>query len=219
MNYLKKPLVLLIILLSISKMYGQYSLSMDYFISNDFSEILNINNYSTTTSYDFYNSEPKIFNVHFYGLETTDGEYPSSLDENYALQQIAALNIAFNPYNIFFKYRGYDHYSEIYNGSELINESHRTIMNRMYEVAQIDGNDNSINIVLHHTVCTNDKGSADIYKKIISLRYCTSHSRNVIFQMGHIFGLLKSYRGTDGHDSSYAITLPYPACEQVYEND
>ena len=213
-------ILLLIILLSISNTYGQqYSNPNDYFSATRFSEVLDVNNYSALTTSDFYNVEAKTFNVHFYGIETTDGANPSPLDENYALEQIAALNIAFNPYNIFFKYRGYDYYSEVHQGSELINQNHNNIINRMYEVAQSEGTDSNINIVLHHLTCNNDKGSADIYKKIISLRYCTSASHNVIYQMGHIFGLLKTYRGTTGGNIHNAITLPYSDCQEVYEND
>jgi hypothetical protein len=60
-----------------------------YFMAVMYSEILNTSNYSASTTFDFYNSEPKTFNVHFYGLEATDGNNPSPLDENYCLEVIA----------------------------------------------------------------------------------------------------------------------------------
>lgn len=202
-------MILLLILLSITKMNGQYYNANDYFQTTRYTEILDSNNYTASTTFDFYNSEPKIFNVHFYGLETTDGNNPSSLDENYSLEVIAKLNIAFNPYNIFFKYRGYDFYSEVYNGSELINQTHVNIMNRMYEVVQNEDTDNNINIVLHHLQCNNDKGSANIYKKIISLRYCTSSPIRVVYQMGHLLGLFKTQQGT-GSGSHHDFSNPSP---------
>jgi len=117
MKKINQIILLTFIFFSFSKVNGQYYYANDYFNPNRAYEILDTDNYSASTTYDFYNAEPKTFNVHFYGLETTDGNNPSQLDENYSLEVIAKLNIAFNPYNIFFKYRGYDYYSEIYNGS------------------------------------------------------------------------------------------------------
>jgi hypothetical protein len=79
----------------------------------------------------------------------------------------------------------------------------------MFEVAQNEGQDNNINIVLHHVNCNNDKGSANIYKKIISLRYCTSSPTRVIYQMGHLLGLFKTQQGTS---NSGSIPLLDPPC-------
>ena len=199
-------MLLLMVLLAVSKIYGQYYPANDYFTAANFPEILDANNYSASTDFNSFSFQPKVYNVHFYGLRIA-GSTTTIVTENYALERIAALNIAFNPYNIFFKYRGFDYYNEIYNGSELTNQSHNTIINRMYEVAQSEGKDNNINIVLHHETCANDKGSADINKKIISLRYCTAQPFRVVYQMGHLLGLLKTYRGTGGGDVAQAIPL------------
>ena len=64
-------MALLIILLSISKIYGQYYSANDYFSVSRYVEIKDVNNYSASTIFDFSNSVPKVFNVHFYGLETS----------------------------------------------------------------------------------------------------------------------------------------------------
>ena len=187
-------IMLLVALIATLKMNGQN----DRFNPNRFSEIIDSNNYSATTTYDFHNSQPKVFNINFYFLGlTTGGGFPSGIfNEDYALKDIAALNIAFNQYNIFFKYRGNQVYSEIYNGSELTNQYDIHIIDRMYEVAQNQGTDNNINIVYSHTNCQPVLGSADIYKKVISLWYCHDAQNYLIYQMGHLLGLLKTHQDT-----------------------
>ena len=197
-------------------MNGQYYPATDLFHFNNFPEITQLSNYSAATTLDFYNEPIKVYNVHFYGLQRTDATSTGPLSEDSALAKIAALNIAFNPYNIFFKYRGVDYYGEIHNGSELINQSHANIISRMYEIAQSDGYDNCINILLHHEQCSNDKGTADIYKKMLSFRYCTSSSIHVVYQMGHLFGLLKTQLGTGGgSDTNDVIPLTNSICSSV----
>jgi len=84
----------------------------------------------------------------------------------------------------------------------------------MYEVAQDQGKDDNINIILHHNTCANDKGSADIYKKILSFKYCTSTPQRVIYQMGHLLGLFKTQYGTGGGDEHHAIQNQNP-CDAV----
>jgi hypothetical protein len=101
---------------------------------------------------------------------------------------------------------------EYKNGSELIIQQHRNIIYKMYELAQNKGMDNNINIVLHHTTCNNDEGSANIYKKILSLRYCTSSPIRVVCQMGHLLGLLKTQFGTGGGDSQNFRPLQDAPC-------
>jgi hypothetical protein len=67
----------------------------------------------------------------------------------------------------------------------------------MPEVIDDDDNENKINIILHHPgACNNYKGEADIYEKTLSFRYCTFGGAYVIYQMGHLFGLFKTQRGT-----------------------
>ena len=192
-------ILLLVVLISTLTTNGQN----DYFNPDDFLEIKNSSNYSASTTYDFDNSQPKVFNVNFYFLDlTTGGGFPSTyFNEDYALKNIAALNIAFNQFNIFFKYRGNQVYSQIYNGSELTNQSDNRIINRMYEVAQNQGTDNNINIVYSHTNCQPVLGSANIYKKVVSLWYCHSAQNYLIYQMGHLLGLLKTHQDTYGQNS------------------
>jgi len=218
---MKKIIITFSFLFFTITLLSQFYLPIDYFDTHLYPEISNSDNYSAGTDLNSIDLTPKVFNVHFYGLERTTEPYTGSdaLTEELALERIAQLNIAFNPYNVFFKYRGYSHYSEIYDGDELSNiNNHSIIMNRMDEVIESDGNSDKINIILHHPgSCTNDKGSTDIYNKILSLRYCTSEDYRLIYQMGHLFGLFKTQRGVSCNFDDNIPQDPY--CNDTFPNE
>jgi hypothetical protein len=54
--------------------------------------------------------EPVVLNVHYWQINAPDGSNPYPINEQLALESIAMLNIEFNQYNIFFKYRGLDEF-------------------------------------------------------------------------------------------------------------
>lgn len=55
--------------------------------------------------------EPIVFNIKFWGVNRPDGTNGFPTREVQTLEAIANLNIALNPYNIFFKYRGYEEFN------------------------------------------------------------------------------------------------------------
>ncbi len=54
--------------------------------------------------------QPIVFNIKFWGVNRPDGTNGFPNRENQTLEAIANLNITLNPYNIFFKYRGYEEF-------------------------------------------------------------------------------------------------------------
>jgi hypothetical protein len=54
-------------------------------------------------------SEPVVYNIYYWGIRKDDGTGNVLFTENAVLEATANLNIAFNPFNIFFKYRGFDY--------------------------------------------------------------------------------------------------------------
>lgn len=65
--------------------------------------------YSYSTDMDYFiGDEPVVLNVFFWGIMHPDGTNYFPNRGNDALQAIANLNILYNQFNIFFKYRGYE---------------------------------------------------------------------------------------------------------------
>ena len=54
------------------------------------------------------NFDPVVFNVFFWGINKEDGSSEFRLTENTVLSAIAKMNMAYNPFGIFFKYYGMD---------------------------------------------------------------------------------------------------------------
>ena len=59
---------------------------------------------------DLENFDPVVFNIYFWQVNDPNGGFDVPLIEHTVLTAVANLNIAFNPYNIFFKYRGFDEF-------------------------------------------------------------------------------------------------------------
>jgi hypothetical protein len=71
---------------------------------------LNQENYSFSTDPLIYQeADPVVLNIFFWQIKEPDGSYGGAVfSENKLLESVAQLNIEYNPFNIFFKYRGYD---------------------------------------------------------------------------------------------------------------
>lgn len=50
--------------------------------------------------------DPVVFNIYFWQVNDASGNSNAPLTEDYVLEAVAKMNIQFNPFNIFFKYRG-----------------------------------------------------------------------------------------------------------------
>lgn len=63
--------------------------------------------------------EVKVLNVYYWQINAPDGSNPNPLSLQTVLASVAYLNVRFNPYNIFFKYRGWD---EVNSPPDIIQE-------------------------------------------------------------------------------------------------
>lgn len=168
-------------------------------------------NYPPQT-FDFSTTEPIVFNVYFYILIPTDGSYISSLTETNILDYVAKLNKAFNPFKIFFKYRGYKKYSEIVNGEEIAFANYSSVFNRINQIK----NSNYINIVsCDVNYCPLDIGGVSIMDKLILIRACNFNAPYITYQMGRLLGLFKTQRGTNLSLTNYMIN-PNPCDDPTY---
>ena len=55
--------------------------------------------------------EPKVYNIFFWGINDDNGNNPTPIDEQMALEAVQNINITFNKLNVYFKYRGYNHFN------------------------------------------------------------------------------------------------------------
>ncbi|HAT66742.1 MAG TPA: hypothetical protein DCS66_19485 [Flavobacteriaceae bacterium] len=65
--------------------------------------------YATTFDPSTALNPPLVLNVKFWVLRRDDGTSVNTIVQNDVLETIANLNINFNQFNIFFKYRGYEY--------------------------------------------------------------------------------------------------------------
>ncbi len=74
------------------------------------SDLQGVHSYSTDPQY-FTTAPPIVLNVVFWKVNSPTGEYTGVLTENDALATVARLNIVFNEFNIFLKYRGFNSFN------------------------------------------------------------------------------------------------------------
>lgn len=59
--------------------------------------------------------QPVVINIYFWGIRDPNGNSNNPLTTTKALEAVQYLNIEFNPYNIFFKYRGMENFNSAPN--------------------------------------------------------------------------------------------------------
>jgi len=95
----------------------------------------------------FPNSDPIVLNIYFWQVKGPNGEYGGkSFTEETALEAVANLNIIYNKFNIYFKYRGFDSFDT------------PNVLKRRYEYVPIDENDPNSD---YHWTCVNYPGEYD----------------------------------------------------------
>lgn len=107
-------------------------------------EMFNVNNFTNRFNTVQDNGLPMVLNVKFHGIHETDGSDLHSINEERFLKIIATLNINFNQFNIFFKYRGYN----IINNSAFVNNYFSDWVN--YTTLQGNFDENAINIMINN---------------------------------------------------------------------
>lgn len=88
--------------------------------AQDYSEICGMEDIAVNDSYLYFDNdpnylntlEPLVLNVYFWGIKPPyGGTDPNDLTEQKALEAIQTLNIGFNPYQIYFKYKGFSSFN------------------------------------------------------------------------------------------------------------
>ncbi len=163
--------------------------------------------------------EPVVLNVYFWELLQDDGtvasgdSYPNWDFEKETLDMIAEYNRVFNPYKIFFKYKGYN---SIENNS--IYNYNTTNAGFWQELDNLEVNqgitvidENAINVYV--TAKYENSAARDHFSKQFRVTrgvfYDEYHSTNP-HEMGHALGLAHTFRGYYGD-----LTPALPDCEKV----
>ena len=60
---------------------------------------------------DYQNADPIVINVKFWKINGPNGEFYNDFSETHLLSGIQQLNLSYNQFNIFFKYRGWDEFN------------------------------------------------------------------------------------------------------------
>ncbi|MEZ4778462.1 MAG: hypothetical protein R2786_03675 [Flavobacteriaceae bacterium] len=160
--------------------------------------------YSTTFNPSFSTTPPIVINTKFWILRHDDGSTINNLDQDDLLQTIANLNINFNQFNIFLKYRGFENIDndEIYDmtGFEEIKDA--------FELLELE-TENTLNIIIHDLF---ESGAADrpygtfaVVGAPLLTGWVTMH------EVGHCFGLEHTY-------NKWGIPVP-TVCEHVTRDD
>jgi hypothetical protein len=157
--------------------------------------------YSYATSFNKSSSTnpPMVFNIKFWDLRLDDGSSNTIITETDALQAVANLNIAYNEYNIYFKYRGFEYVDDsiAYNENGLGGMRDRLIELGLDTLK-------SLNVILSDitTMATGfNPGSYCQVPKVHITKWVTIH------EIGHNLGL--------GHTFEKYNIPAYSACEHV----
>ena len=114
-------------------------------ISEPSAKMFNQNNFTNRFHTVQDNGMPMVLNVKFHGVHETDGSDIHNINEERFLKIIASLNLNFNQFNIFFKYRGYG----IINNSSYVNSGSTTTLVNI-ATQQGDYDQSSINVFINN---------------------------------------------------------------------
>ena len=107
-------------------------------------KMLNPYNFTNELNTVLDNGLPMVLNVKFHGVHETDGSDLHGINEERFLRIIASLNVNFNQFNIFFKYKGYS----IIKDSNYVNDN----FSNWVSVTTLSGDydDSAINIMINN---------------------------------------------------------------------
>lgn len=169
-----------------------YSQTVDFVCgTEDDLEPDSIGVYSYSTDENYLNSfEPKVYNIFFWGVNRSDGSSHRHLIENDALIAVQYLNIAYNRYNIFFKYYGIGHFN-----SDQYYETSAAQFSSMVTYAQNNGyyHENSFNVYVNRP--TNYSGVAVYNTTYLGVGQWSlfQYPDVIIHEIGHNFNLIHTH--------------------------
>jgi hypothetical protein len=152
--------------------------------------------YATSFNKTLSTNPPMVLNIKFWDLRENNGSSNTLVNESDALETIAKLNIAYNEYNIYFKYRGFDHVDDdtIYPMNDL-----GDMKDRLIELGF--QTQSSLNVILSDITDFGTGFNPGIYCQVPKAHFTEWVT---IHEVGHNLGL--------GHPSNkYNLS----ACEQV----
>ncbi len=151
--------------------------------------MFNTTNYTALSRNSFNNDTPIVFNVKFHVVNNADGNAPNGITENKLLEYIAHLNLDFNQFNIFYKYRGFINYNDIYD---------LPVWQVIQTLDLINNYPNSINVLIPLTAQA-ATGDIDLQRVIIPATEIVNSSGlgTMSHEFGHLLGLFHTFYGTD----------------------
>ena len=164
---------------------------------------------TTLTSFD-----PIVFNVFYWGINRTNGSSANPLTLDQALEATANLNLEFNQYKIFFKFRGIDHinkdaYYEVTAGPGGELGAFGDYVELNHEVS------NAFNIYVPFDF-TNFGGYANYSRKSLGVDSFHITDNVVIHEMGHAFELIHT---NDGHGGNFCERVTRVSSDPEYNAD
>ena len=171
----------------------------------------NINHFSRTVKSDFTPDDPLVLNVQFHIVRDDDGNNVYGVEEEHLLASIARLNIAFNEFNIFFKFRGNTYIDDseylMCYGPQYNQPTYWDL-----RVRSFPDNYNYDNINVFVTGIGNQAtfDYSDVYlnHSTVKSQITSSPSIYLIHEFGHAFSLLHIFEGTMGTVNFVTNNIP-----------
>jgi hypothetical protein len=152
--------------------------------------------------------DPLVFNIYFWGINKDDGSSGNPFTEQDALMLVQSLNIAYNPYKVFFKYYGYNYV----NNSSIYIETLNHI--KTYFVLNDLLKEDSFNVFIPYQLL-HPNGSGDLIAGAASINTTMSaiNSFNVtpytvIHEIGHNLGLLHTFNNYNNDNCEHVTRDP-----------
>lgn len=149
------------------------------------------------------NFDPIVFNIYYWGINHDDGTSGNKLTESDVLRDVANLNKRYNPFKIFFKYRGYDYINSSrfytvylpYDPNDVGNDSSYTQLIDWAKSNNYQYYDyNSINIYVPYTTEGFAGVSGGWLCNVVQSWGFENDNNLKDHEMGHLFGLSHTHQ-------------------------
>ncbi len=208
---MKKLIIILLLLPFLA--YSQITGSCDFIPTPN---MLDASKYSTTLRSDFSTDDPIVFNVYYHLINPSDGINPDGITEDHILASIAQLNINFNQYNIFYKYRGYRTIDDDVLYYDTDHSQYFDLLNLETDYAD------SINVMIIPTyVAAGGALFQEQYVKMPAWNFANILIGNttITHEFGHLAGLMHPFRGTSASSETIFNDVCPPILDVTYSNE
>jgi hypothetical protein len=148
------------------------------------------------------NYGPVVHNIFIWGINKDDGTSDDIVTQADALELVATLNIEYNRFNLFFKYRGFDYINETDIYIPQSSGAIHSYVNQNEEFEQQD----AINFYIPYEFGSGAAGYGGGRRAFASKQYLIPYT--IIHEIGHVYNLRHIFSGEGGSNCEHVTRDP-----------